>query len=139
MNRGYSLIEVSITLALVSCVTALATPTFSTWRERHLISRETRRLQRALERAYTIAVLREIPIIVSFDQATVLARTTDDLALFSYTPHHEVAVQLKSKERRELLFYPSHAATPATILVAGVHERCEVVLSLRGRTRRECP
>lgn len=138
MNRGYSLVEVAITLAIVSFVTTLATPTFSTWRERHLVSRETRRVQRAIEHAYTTAILREIPVVMSFDQAAVIARATDDTTLFSYTPHHEVSIQLKSKERRELSFYPSHTTTPATVLVTGVHERCAVVLSLRGRTRREC-
>ena len=138
MNRGFSLLELMITTAMVSALTAVAVPSICAWRERHVVVHETKRLQRALERAYTIALLRENTVVVALAQDSITAKTKDNLPLFSFSPHRGITIQLKSKEQQNLLFYPSHTTTPATVLIAGPRFSCSVVISLRGRTRREC-
>jgi len=139
MSRGFSLVEVALTMAIVSALAAVAIPSLASWRERHVVIHETKRLQRTLERAYTVALLRDIVVAVSLENQRVNVTTKNNLALNSYNPHPDVTVQLKSKDQRELIFYPSHTATPTTVLVSGARVTCSVIMSLRGRTRRECP
>jgi Tfp pilus assembly protein FimT len=138
MNRGYSLLETVLTMALASAMASVAIPSISSWRTRHTTLREAKRVQRALERAYVIALLRETTVVVSFTTTGVIATTQDKTPLFSLTPPPTISIQLKSKEQQAINFYPSHTATPTTIIVSQFAYRCSVVLSLRGRTRREC-
>ena len=138
MNRGFSLIELIVVLAIISAITVVAVPSFSSWRERQVIVREAQRVQRALERAYIISLLRETPIVISLTPETMAASTQTALPIFSLSRHPAVSVQLKSKEQQSITFYPSHTVTPTTILVSNNSAQCSVILSLRGRTRREC-
>lgn len=138
MSRGYSLIETVLAVALASAMAAVAIPSISSWRARHITQREAKRVQRALERAYIIALLRETTVVVSFTARGVIATTQDKTPLFSLIPPPNISIQLKSKEQQAINFYPSHTATPTTIVVTHSAYRCSVVLSLRGRTRREC-
>jgi prepilin-type N-terminal cleavage/methylation domain-containing protein len=138
MSRGYSLIEIVLTMAIVSATAAVAIPSVSSWQGRHVTLREAKRVQRALERAYVMALLRETPVIVTLNSGGMFATTPDKVPLFSVTPAPGVSIQLKSKEQQALAFYPSHTATPTTILIVRSEFQCSVVLSLRGRARREC-
>lgn len=127
-----------LTMAIASTTAAVAIPTISSWQGRHATLREAKRVQRALERAYVMALLRETAVIVTFDSGGMLATSPDNVLLFSVTPSPGVSIQLKSKEQQAITFYPSHTATPTTILIVRSESQCSVILSLRGRARREC-
>lgn len=138
MNRGYSLLETVLTMALASAVAAVAIPSISSWRTRHITLREAKRVQRALERAYIIALLRETTVEVSFTATELVATSLDGTLLFSLSVSPNTSIRLKSREQHSIHFYPSHTVTPTTIVVTQSAYQCSVVLSLRGRTRREC-
>ncbi len=138
MNRGYSLLETVLTMALASTLAAVAIPSISSWRARHITLREAKRVQRALERAYIIALLRETTVEVSITATGLVATSQDGTPIFLLSVPPNTSIQLKSKEQQSIHFYPSHTATPTTIVVTQSAHQCSVVLSLRGRTRREC-
>lgn len=138
MNRGFSLIELLLVTAMLSVLTAVVAPSFSSWRARHLVARESRRVQRALEHAYILSLLRSTPVTLSIQTGGIAVTVADHSTLFSMAMSRDVSLQLKSKEQHALTFYPSHTVTPTTILVTNPRAMCSVILSLRGRTRREC-
>ena len=138
MCRGFSLIETLVTVSFISALVGIALPSMATWASRRTVFLESKRLQGALERCYSIAMLRERPITVTFQNSRMLASTSDNQLLFSYSGHHAVELRFKSTEQDKLVFYPSHTVTPATIIVRGESSECSVVISLRGRTRSEC-
>lgn len=138
MSQGYSLIEVVVTIAIASAALAVAIPSVSSWRARHVVLRETKRVQRALERAYVIAALREKTLITTLFDHSLVVTTQDTTPMFSLTLSPDILMAFKSDEQTAITFYPSLTTTPSTIIVRGPHGRCSVILSLRGRTRREC-
>jgi prepilin-type N-terminal cleavage/methylation domain-containing protein len=138
MCRGFSLIETLVTVSFISALVGIALPSMATWASHRTVFLESKRLQGALERCYSIAMLRERPITVTLQNSRMLASTSDNHLLFSYSGHHAVELRFKSTEQNKLVFYPSHTVTPATIIVRGESSECSVVISLRGRIRSEC-
>lgn len=138
MCRGFSLIETLVTAAFISALVGISLPSMAAWVGRRTVFIEARRLQGALERSYAAALLRASPITVTIHNARIVAMHINEQPLFSYSAHHAVAVSFKSAEQNKLVFYPTHTVTPATILVRGESAECSVIVSLRGRIRREC-
>jgi len=138
MNRGFSLLELLVMMAIVSTLASTTTPLVSRWSERSIVLQEAKRFQRLLERAYTIALFRAQPVVITFRDHGVTLTVGDEEPLSLLTPHSKVVIKPRSDEQRELTFYPTHTTTPSTIEVIGPATTCLVILSLRGRTRRVC-
>jgi len=138
MCRGFSLIEMLVTVSLVSALVGIALPSMGSWIGHRTVWLEAKRLQGALERCYSAAVLREQPVTVTFQRSRMTALITNSQPFFSYVPHHAIELTFKSSEQNKLVFYPSHTVTPATILVRSASAECSVIVSLRGRIRSEC-
>lgn len=138
MSRGFSLIETLATAALISALVGISLPSMAAWTSRRTVLIEARRLQGALERSYAAAALRARPITVTLPNSRMVTAGTDSQLLFSFRAHRAVAFSFKSPEQNKLVFYPTHTVTPATILVRGESAECSVIVSLRGRIRREC-
>jgi hypothetical protein len=138
MCRGFSLIETLVTVSFISVLVGIALPSMAASAGRRAASLEAMRLQGALERCYSAAMLRERPITVTFQGTRMAASAIGNQPLFWYAAQQGIALTFKSKDQNKLVFYPSHTATPATILVTSASATCSVVVSLRGRMRREC-
>lgn len=138
MCRGFSLIETLVTASFISALVGIALPSMTAWVGRRAVLIEAKRLQGALERCYATALLRARPVTVTFQDSRLVASTSDNRPLFSYSGHQTVKLQFKSREQNKLVFYPSHTVTPGTIIVRGESAECSVVISLRGRIRSEC-
>lgn len=138
MNRGFSLIETLLVTSLLASLGAIAIPSLAGWMPRHQAQVEARAVQLALERAYAIAVTRATPVKVAISPKSVTATTTANSPLFAHHLRPPVTARIKGEQKEALYFYPSHTASPATITIENNSYLCSLVVSLRGRIRREC-
>jgi prepilin-type N-terminal cleavage/methylation domain-containing protein len=138
MQRGFSLIELLLVTSLVTSLGAMAVPSLARWMPRHAVRLEARSVQLMLEQAYVLAVTRGVPITVAIATDQLIASTSEGIPIVSRHLRKPITVRFKGNERGPLLLYPSHTASPATILIEGHSYLCSVVISLRGRTRTEC-
>lgn len=138
MQRGFSLIETLLVISLVASLAAIAVPSLAGWLPKHAVRLEARSLQLMLERAYGLAVTRGVPIAVDIASDHVTAATGRGVPIVSRYLRSPITARFKGNEKGPLIFYPSHTASPATILIEGPSYLCLIVISLRGRTRREC-
>lgn len=138
MQRGFSLIETLLVLSLVASLGAIAVPSLAGWIPKHAVRLEARGVQLMLERAYGLALTRGTPITVEIAADHVVGSTTAGGIIFSRKLRSPITTRFKGNEKGPLLFYPSHTASPATIVVESPSYLCSIVLSLRGRTRTEC-
>lgn len=138
MQRGFSLIETLLVVSLIAALGAIAVPSLAGWLPRHAVRLEARSVQLILERAYGLAVTRGIPITVEIVPDRVRASTGAEEQIVSRSLRPSITARFKGNEKGPLIFYPSHTASPATIVIEGSSYICSIVLSLRGRTRTEC-
>ncbi|MEY4668938.1 MAG: hypothetical protein RL518_1637 [Pseudomonadota bacterium] len=138
MERGFSLIEMLLGVSMIASVVAIALPSLAEWIPRHAVRREARAVQLVVERAYTLAVVRSVPVSVQFLPSQIIATSATTAPLFSHPLPASITARIKGNQDSSLVLYPSHTASPATIEVLGPSYRCSVIVSLRGRTRLEC-
>lgn len=138
MNRGFSLPELLVALALSSLMLAVSIPSIARWNSRRALVAEGARLSLSLENAYIAALSYGAPVTVSFKNNRVRALMGENRTLSSYAPNARVVVANKSTDQGDLTFYPTHTATPATIVIKSSAGECSVVISLRGRMRSTC-
>jgi hypothetical protein len=138
MERAFSLIETLLVISLVASLGAIAVPSLAGWLPKHAVRLETRGVQLILERAYGLSVTRGVPVTVDLAVDRVSASTDSGAPIVSRHLKAPITTRLKGNVKGPLVLYPSHTASPATILVEGPSYVCSIVLSLRGRTRTEC-
>jgi prepilin-type N-terminal cleavage/methylation domain-containing protein len=138
MQRGFSLIETLLVISLVASLGAIAVPSLAGWMPKHAVRLEARSVQIMLERSYGLAVTRGVPINVDIANDHITVSTGAGVIIFSRNLRSPITTRFKGNEKGPLLFYPSHTASPATILIESPSYLCSIVLSLRGRTRTEC-
>ena len=138
MDRGFSLFETLLALSIIGSLAAITVPSLARWIPQHAVRREARSVQLVLERAYALALTRAIPISVAISPTQVTVTTGGDTAAFTHHLSSSITTRFKGNEKGPLFFYPSHTTSPATIVIEGPSYLCSIVLSLRGRTRREC-
>lgn len=138
MQRGFSLIETLLVVSLVASLGAIAAPSLAGWLPKHAVRVEARSVQLILDRAYGLAVTRGIPITVEIVPDRVRASTGAGEPILSRSLRPPITARFRGNEKSPLIFYPSHTASPATIVIEASSYMCSIVLSLRGRTRTEC-
>ena len=138
MNRGFSLIETLLVTSLLASLGAIAIPSLAGWMPKHHAQVEARAVQLALERAYAVAVTRGTSVKVAISLGSITASTASDTLLFAHRIRAPVTARIKGEHKEALYFYPSHTASPATITIENDSYVCSLVVSLRGRIRREC-
>ena len=138
MDRGFSLFETLLVLSIIGSLAAIAVPSLARWIPQHEVRREARSVQLALERAYALALTRAIPVSVAILPNQIIGTTGGNTAVFALHLKAPVTARFKGNDKGPIVFYPSHTASPNTILIQDPSYLCSIVLSLRGRTRREC-
>ena len=138
MDRGFSLIETLLALSIIGSLAAIAIPSLAAWIPQHAVRREARAVQLVIERAYTLALIRAVPVSVDISPTQITATAREGAPLFIHKLRAPVTARFKGNEKAPLTFYPSHTTSPATLLIESPAYLCSIVLSLRGRTRREC-
>lgn len=138
MERGSSVLEALVCLALVAIQLAIATPGLIRWREARALYESTEELRLALERSYIVATGFHEAVTVTFERDGRVIGRSASLPVFDLPPKSGIRRALKEVGEATLTFYPSRTATPGTILVSSKTRTCSLVLSLRGRIRRAC-
>lgn len=136
--RGASIIEVTLSLALASAIFAAAIPSLYHIGSRQKVLNEATRVSSALEEAYLSALTHDSTVIASFIENHLDLSFGQAPRFLHLTPPPGVILRLQSSEQKQITFYPTHTATPATVLVQNGDFSCSLVVSLRGRIRRAC-
>ena len=137
-NSGFGVLEVLLTLGITSALAAVVLPSLARWAQHRAVYQESERVRLSLERSYLAALSFETPVTLSFSGSSTEAHLENGGALFKLFHPENITVTLKSPEQKSLMFYPSHTATPTTIVIKSPYHECSVVLSLRGRVRSLC-
>jgi len=138
MQRGISLIETLLVISLIASLGAIAVPSLAEWIPKHAVRLEAKTVQLMFERAYGMALTRAAPITVDIAADHVTVFTSAGGPIVSRYLRPPITARFKGNEKGPLIFYPSHTATPSTIVVESPSYLCSIVVSLRGRTRTEC-
>jgi len=135
---GFTLLEVLAALSIVSISLVTAASSLATYQRKSKLSRTASSLRLLVERTYShaLATRQEITLVVKPTAAVSLTRAGDTLERLPIRAPIEPL--LKDTAAQELNFYPSISASPATITLRSGAHVCQVVVSLRGRTRTVC-
>ena len=136
--RGASLIELLLSMAITSILFSIAAPSLSSLRGREHVLAESARIRLALEQGYISALAHDAVVVASFGDHGVDLVFARGPSILHLSPPPGVTVRMKSPDQKEIAFYPTHAATPATVLIESGSLTCSIVVSLRGRVRSLC-
>ena len=137
-QRGAHLLELLVALALVTLVSSIAAPVMRQFSQAGGLRREADNIKRFLELASVMASQHEMTVMTSISQQQITldnAANRGDTPLIHSIPNH---FQLAGKGEEYLKFFPSGAATPATLELRNNDRICFIIISLRGRIRVQC-
>ena len=135
VERGYTLFEILIVLALSTLLLGISLPTFNKL-GRDRAKSDALSIASLLTRGKNLALLNDAPYYVQFlpNNAVLVSSRSQTIA--------RVTVQSTvSKERQvnpSVTFYSSGVASPLTLTVQHHTSICHVVVTLRGRARASC-
>jgi hypothetical protein len=142
MSRGASLLETLTVLAITTSLLGSVVAGAATTRRALMLRLESDRLRLLLERAYTLALTSDSAARVVVEgnlvEGTAVSLVRGDERLTSYRTNRSITLELPSHLGGALRFYPSHAASPATINLRASKDSCAITISLRGRIRTTC-
>lgn len=137
-RNGFSLVEVLVTLGLISILASLAAPHLSAHAHRLVLRSEASAMRLFLERCAAYALSAQAPVEVALAKDSLTARHPGGAALGGHTLQHGATLEPLSQGESSLLFYPSISASPATMVLTRGGISCSIILSLRGRVRFVC-
>lgn len=137
-QRGFSLIELAACLALSSIVAAASFVALPALVRKHRLCGETKRLQLVFERGRTRALMTGLPHAVSLSPTQIVLRDMTMQPIEAISLRYGVTLALAPGSLQAITFYPSHAASAATIPLRLGMLSSSIVISLRARTRTVC-
>lgn len=137
-SRGFSLLELTVSLALSSILIASAFATIPALLRKQRLCHETQRVQLLIDRARARAVILGLSHSVILDGSHITLYDSFKNFIEMLSLRHGIQLSYSTNISQELFLYPTLSATPATLtLTLGVLSS-QVVISLRGRTRIVC-
>jgi type IV fimbrial biogenesis protein FimT len=151
-NKGFTLMEVMIVIAIIAITAGILTPSFLQWRDRSKVRGDATELRAAFESAKLRAIKHNTNVVVTFPDATSYqsfidvnensARDTGEDIIFSRTLSPGVTITTNTFTGSDMAFNPRGMAngpnsTGRIILLSPGGERYEVVVSSFGRVRLE--
>ncbi|MCB0320503.1 MAG: prepilin-type N-terminal cleavage/methylation domain-containing protein [Bdellovibrionales bacterium] len=135
-TNGFSLLEMLISLSLLSVLFALSLPQFSKLKRDTAVSESTHRIKLLIEEAILVAQATATKHVVQITQQQVIISRygagspessislPPGITLFSNSSSFQIA--------------SSGVVQPKRVLVVSDSQYCEIVISLRGRVRTQC-
>jgi prepilin-type N-terminal cleavage/methylation domain-containing protein len=136
--RGFSLLELTACTAIASIVIGIAVPHTVSFLNQLYLKGEATSVRLFIESAYAYALSSQQRVNVSLNQNTLQGLTESGEAVGRYSTRNRVTINPDSVSGRTLSFYPTIAASPATIQLSRSGHSCSVIISLRGRARVSC-
>ena len=151
-NKGFTLIEVMVTIAIVAIVSALTVPSFLQWRDRTKVRGDATNLRAAFETAKLRAIKHNTNAIVIFPDATSYwayidanknnVRDADETTIFDNTLSPGVRITGNTFTGGNMAFNPRGMAngpnsTGTITLTSPGGKRYSVVVSSFGRVKLE--
>lgn len=138
-ERGHSLIELVVTLAIVATLAALAVPQFAVaaarYRERAVVAELASELRQA--RLLAVSKRQRVEVRLADDRQAIDLVLNDDAqtVLRRYDFHGRGVVLLSWPEERTLWFHPTGRSASAATILLGAHETNprRITISLTGR------
>ncbi len=137
MSKGASLLETMAVLAITAVVTGGMVAGARSMHSSLMLRLESDRLRLVLERAYALALMSDYSTRISVEGDRVSISKGTHM-IMSYHTARGVKIEPPLHLNGALRFYPSHAASPATITIRSGSNSCTVTISLRGRIRTTC-
>lgn len=137
-SRGFSLLEVTVTLCLLSLLMASAVPSISRASRRLQLASEATSLRLFFERMYAHSLAYQDRITIRLSETHATAYTGDEKRISDHSLHHSVSIVLPARGELTLQVYPTISVSPATVKLRLGAELCDLIISLRGRARTTC-
>jgi hypothetical protein len=137
MSRGASLLETMVVLVVTAVLVAGTVTGVHAMRSSLVLRLESDRLRLVLERAYALALTSDCATRIAIEGNRVTISKEAQM-IESYRTARGVTLEPPAHLDGFLRFYPSHAASPATITIRSGSNSCAVTISLRGRIRTTC-
>lgn len=135
MSRGYSLLEVVITLALTSIILGISVPSFNMLA--HLSLREDAwKTVSMVTRAKNLALLKAADYYVLFQPLSVMIVTENGKIISSQRV--QASLQMRGEHAFRIAFSQNGVTSPTTLILSHRGRICQVVITLRGRARSSC-
>lgn len=138
-QRGHSLVETCVGLAVFAIVSAISAPHFSKFQEKLLLKSST---EKVIDLASQLTTLARI-----FQQSLALRMVRNRLVLYTREePPHliraatidaKISVRINTADAR-IFAYTSNVVSPGRIILSNGRQECSLTLSLRGRIRSSC-
>jgi type IV fimbrial biogenesis protein FimT len=151
-NKGFTLVELMVTIAIVAVLAGLITPSFLQWIDRTKVKGDATNLRAAFESAKLRAIKHNTNVILTFPDATSYwayidanknnVRDTDETIIFDKTLTAGVRITENTFTGSEMAFNPRGMAngpssTGTITLTSPGGKRYSVVVSSFGRVRME--
>ena len=135
MSRGYSLLEVVITLALTSIILGISVPSFNMLQ--HLSLREDAwKTVSVVTRAKNLALLKAADYYVLFQPLSVTIVTERGQIISSQRVR--ASLQMRGEDSFRIVFSQNGVTSPTTLNLTHGGRSCQVIITLRGRVRSSC-
>jgi type II secretory pathway pseudopilin PulG len=134
-SLGFSLTETLFVVAITGMLIAASVPKISDIANRLVLRSEASSIRLFLERTFNFSLASRETIKVALNSGELIAAMRDNTPLFSYRLKGGISLAPVSSP---LIFYPTIAASPQTLLLKKGQSSCSVIISLRGRIRFSC-
>lgn len=133
--RGYTLLEMILTLAVLTTIMVALAMRLSIVSERLAVRQEASAGRLFLERCYGYAIASQQTIRVKINPSSMISYLVDGTQLALHPVRQGVMLAPASTHRSELALYPSLSASPASLSFSKGGASCSLIVSLRGRFR----
>lgn len=137
-SRGFSLLELTISLSLSCVLLASAFVTIPALLRKQRLCHETQRVQLLIDRARTRGLIAGLSHSVLLKDSQIILYDSFSNFIEMLSLRHGIQLSPSTNITQELFLYPNLSATPATLTLKLGTLSSQVVLSLRGRTRIVC-
>jgi|LakMenEpi03Aug12_release.lakeMendotaPanAssembly.Ray.scaffolds.fasta_scaffold146353_3 Tfp pilus assembly protein FimT len=135
MSQGYSIFEVTITLALTGILLGISVPSFNML-ERLSLKEDAWKTVSMVTRAKNLALLRAADYYVLFQPLSVTIVTGKGRIVSSQK--FRASLRVRGERTFKLPFSRNGVTSPTTIDLTLGGRACQVVITLRGRARSTC-
>ena len=135
MSRGYSILEVTITLALTGILLGISVPSFNML-ERLSLKEDAWKVVSVVAMAKNLALLKAADYYVLFQPLSVTIVTVEGKVVVSQ--RIRASLHARGEHSFRVPFSRNGVTLPTTIILMRGGNSCQVIVPLRGRARSTC-